>query len=226
MTNELTEAPALIGIGAQSIKERAKSLGLTWTLRPGTVVAPPVEDPAGTQVLYDGDSEPIDSINLTGFFLPVGARVMCAFVPPAGSYVIGDVDQVFLGTDNGVFSTLGAAGSTSSATFSDIPGSPGVAVRKKGTGTQSNLRCRLEMSYFISSSGTTEFGALAGTTTVALARFSPGSTFNYFYIAGTCLIPNLAPGLYTVKPQWRAVSGTANQDGAGWTSFTVDEVAA
>lgn len=86
------EAPALVGIGAQSIVDRAKELGLTWTIRPATVVTS--EEPArplnsAESILYDGDSESIDAFNLTGQVLNVRQRVMVIGVPPAANYIIG-----------------------------------------------------------------------------------------------------------------------------------------
>lgn len=86
------EAPALVGIGAQSIVDRARDLGLTWTIRPATVVT--AEQPAlsvnpAESIIYDGDDEAITAINLTGRVLSVTNRVMAIGVPPAANYIIG-----------------------------------------------------------------------------------------------------------------------------------------
>jgi hypothetical protein len=77
------EAPALVGVGAQSIVDRASQLGLTWTLTPATV------DDDGVSIVYDGDSVPIGAVNLTGMSLQGGDRVMGMFVPPSGNYIVG-----------------------------------------------------------------------------------------------------------------------------------------
>lgn len=83
------EAPSLIGVGAQSIVERAASLGLTWNLRPATVSVGGTTD---IQITYDGDSRPINCVNLTANYLFVGDRVMGAFVPPSGNFVLGGLE--------------------------------------------------------------------------------------------------------------------------------------
>lgn len=84
-----TEAPALIGVGAQSIVDRAASLGLTWNLRPATIS---VAGTIGIQITYDGDSRPINCVNMTGNYLFVGDRVMGMFVPPSGNFVTSILD--------------------------------------------------------------------------------------------------------------------------------------
>jgi len=83
MTSDPDQAPALVGIGAQSIVDRAKSLGLTWTLRPASIAAD------GVSILYDGDTEPINAVNLTGDAKTSGDRVMGLTVPPSGNFIIG-----------------------------------------------------------------------------------------------------------------------------------------
>jgi hypothetical protein len=96
MTDQVAqEAPALIGIGAQSIVDRAKELGLTWTLRPAVVTR--VGDSANnnnTEIIYDGDTVPIGCVNVTGNTLTLGQRVMGLIFPPSGNLIIGLVEPV------------------------------------------------------------------------------------------------------------------------------------
>jgi hypothetical protein len=89
MTDKLTqEAPALVGIGAQSIVDRAKELGLTWTLRPATVTR--VGDSVTTtEVVYDGDTVAVGCVNLTGSDVRLSQRVMGMMIPPSGNFIIG-----------------------------------------------------------------------------------------------------------------------------------------
>lgn len=96
MTDPLTvEAPELIGIGAQSLVARAQALGLTWDLRPVTVVAPTESSlTAPISATYDGDISVLPFINVTGFPLHVGQRAMGLTVPPAGNFIIGALEQV------------------------------------------------------------------------------------------------------------------------------------
>lgn len=76
---------ALLAAGVGALQDQARSLGLTWELRPATVVA---ASTGITTATYDGDSVPVDMISLVGT-LAVGARVMAIFIPPAGNYVVG-----------------------------------------------------------------------------------------------------------------------------------------
>lgn len=95
------QAPSLIGIGNQSLVDRARALGLTWTLRPATVVQSsssgvlvgiPGAFITDVLVTYDGDSVILPTINLTGSILPVGARVMGLLIPPSGNYIVGQLE--------------------------------------------------------------------------------------------------------------------------------------
>jgi len=89
MTEEeviVTEAPDLISTGTQAMVENANRLGLTWQLRPATVIT--VISPTLVMATYDGDTVPIGMVNLTAPLL-VGARVMAMAVPPSGNFIIG-----------------------------------------------------------------------------------------------------------------------------------------
>lgn len=82
MTDQL---PDLLSIQAQAVVDRAKALGLTWTLRPATVN---VAYGAGPTVIYDGDTEQVGVTSLIGDLQPSG-RVMMLQIPPAGNFVLG-----------------------------------------------------------------------------------------------------------------------------------------
>lgn len=91
MTNPL-ETAALIGVGAQAIKERAKELGLTWSLRPAT--ADGASTAAGMVLCtYDGDVTSLGMVDLVGD-LAEGDRVMALAIPPGGNYVIGRIGPI------------------------------------------------------------------------------------------------------------------------------------
>lgn len=217
--SELTsQAPALIGIGAQSIVDRAKSLGLTWTLRPGTVIAPPVQDPTGTQVVFDGDTDAgsIGAINLTGSALAIGTRVMGMFVPPAGTYVVGTIT---LGTNSpntaGITTVSGGTDSLTSTTYVDMAGGGVVSFdfTKEATSTQ----IRIDMSATAqagSSNPFVTFGVRIGSTSYDVFQ-------NYYAVttrlpgSGTNVITSgLLPGLYTIHCQWKLRSaGTVTRFG-------------
>lgn len=98
-------APELVGVGAQAIKEDAKRLGLTWSLRPATVQS--YDGTSGhALIIYDGgDTVSLDAVSLMGT-VRNGQRVMGMVVPPSGNFVIGG-----LGLE---FPTMGVSGYASS----------------------------------------------------------------------------------------------------------------
>lgn len=82
--SEEEAVPDLLAIQAQAIAERAKALGLTWTLRPATVESSTI----GNAVIYDGDTEAVGVVPLNGNAIP-GDRVMMLQIPPGGNFIIG-----------------------------------------------------------------------------------------------------------------------------------------
>lgn len=86
MTEVNREAPDLVSTGVQTLVETARRLGLEWTLRMATVQSS--DSSSGITAIYDGDTEPITMLSLTGLD-PPGARVSVIQVPPAGNYIIG-----------------------------------------------------------------------------------------------------------------------------------------
>ncbi|WP_169596582.1 hypothetical protein [Micromonospora sp. HNM0581] len=74
---------------AEAVVERAVRVGLTWRLRPATVVGP--AEAGGVRGLYDGDVAPIRMVSMVGR-LPRGARVWVLCTPPAGNHVVGFID--------------------------------------------------------------------------------------------------------------------------------------
>lgn len=106
------EAPELISVGTQAMVERSDSLGLTWGLRPATVIALAT---ATVTAKYDGDTEPIAMFSLVSG-LYVGARVMAIKVPPSGNYILAFLDPgngvAYLGAN---ISTQGTVAATAAA---------------------------------------------------------------------------------------------------------------
>jgi hypothetical protein len=71
----------------------ADRLGLTWGLRPGTVVLTTSPySPREASVRMDGDDGNITVVSLIGD-MAVGDRVMVMHVPPAGEYTIGFLNR-------------------------------------------------------------------------------------------------------------------------------------
>lgn len=73
---------------AAALVDNAKRLGLQWGLRPASVLVYD-SDTDAYMVMYDGDEEGIAAINLSGLLLALDDRVMVAFVPPSGNFIIG-----------------------------------------------------------------------------------------------------------------------------------------
>lgn len=75
-----------IDAGARELVAQARRLGLTWGLRPATVLDQ-------SHARYDGDGDEVATrvINLLEMPLFVDQRVMCVFVPPSGNFVLGSL---------------------------------------------------------------------------------------------------------------------------------------
>lgn len=93
-------------------------------LRPGTVTT---YDP-GTQqvgVVVDGDLAATMTLNLTGFHLPVGQRVMVTFQPPHGAFVVGlaqPTDPLLLGNLNAAGNVAAGADITAAGNIASTGG--------------------------------------------------------------------------------------------------------
>ncbi len=77
--------PELLSVQAKAVVNRAKALGLTWTLRPATIGAMGL-DP---MVQYDGDTEQVGAVTIMNGEPIPGDRVMMLQVPPAGNFILG-----------------------------------------------------------------------------------------------------------------------------------------
>lgn len=83
-----TDAPDLISTGAQALVDNADRLGMTWQLRPATVIT---STASGTVTAsYDGDDEAIGMVSMIGK-PAIGDRVYAISVPPAGNFITGFV---------------------------------------------------------------------------------------------------------------------------------------
>lgn len=69
----------------QAVVENAQRLGLTWALRPATVVSS-----SPITAVFDGDTEPINMTSMVGS-VSIGQRVYVFVVPPSGNYIAGFV---------------------------------------------------------------------------------------------------------------------------------------
>lgn len=118
----ITPSTDLLTTPALALASDADRLGLTWKLRPATVMDG--GDPTGILLQIDGDTVPMNGYSLIGP-LQVGARVMCALVPPSGTYIVGYVGAAGTETVAGARATdttgIGIIATTSGTTELDIP---------------------------------------------------------------------------------------------------------
>ena len=70
---------------ATAVVGDARRLGLTWTLRPATVIA---SDGMAISIIYDGDTAELPATSLIGN-PATNARVMGLIIPPGGNYIVG-----------------------------------------------------------------------------------------------------------------------------------------
>lgn len=112
----------LLTTPALAVASDADRLGLTWKLRPATVMDG--TDPTGILLQIDGDVIPMNGYSLIGP-LQAGARVMCTLVPPSGTYIVGYVGAAGTDTTSGSRATatggLGFILTTSGTTEANIP---------------------------------------------------------------------------------------------------------
>lgn len=95
-----TSTPVEAGIGA--LVENASRLGLTWDLRPATVLA--TDSSTGRISLQaDGDDAPVSGESMVGR-VPSGTRVFVIILPPGGIFIVG-----FVGVLNRAGDSIGSA---------------------------------------------------------------------------------------------------------------------
>lgn len=85
-----TQTPDLIGTGAQVVVETANRLGLTWSMRIGTITE--INSMSQLVVQIDGDENPITMTSMIGVG-SVGRKVYVITVPPSANFVVGNVNR-------------------------------------------------------------------------------------------------------------------------------------
>lgn len=88
---DLFEAPDLISVGAQSLIDNAKRLGLTWDVRLATVRDG--SSALGIIAQYDGDDANIVMTSVIGTLVDE-TRVYVLEVPPSGNFIFGTVGNI------------------------------------------------------------------------------------------------------------------------------------
>ena len=213
-----------VAAGTKQLVEDAQRLGISWTLRPGTVT---IADPL--KVTFDGDDTPVTAVSLVGVF-PEETRVMGLLVPPGGNFIIGRTDPAFTGR-LGVSTNLNQGitpGNTTSATFVDVPGSPTLSITKKYPASLTHIKATLSTGAFSSAVNTGIAFALliSGVDRQILGSLLINTANAHTYFSGTILLTGIPAGVVTAVIRWRRVSGAGllQMDGNDWTSLTLDEV--
>ena len=220
------EAPDLIGIGAQSIVDRAKPLGLTWTRRMATVVDA-ITDPANTIILFDGDSINTTAVSMVGA-LPPDTRVYVDMVPPAANFITGlvadNLNPIFFGAIS--YNAALAAGTTTSATYVNLPGNPSMTLTK--TYLQTRIRLDLHVTSFSTLTNTSVRYAINinGSTDGDMCQIVINPANTHTQVSGTVIFPFTASGSVPLVARWRrpAGGGTLTTDTNDWLSMTAQEV--
>lgn len=227
------EAPELISVGAQSIVANANRLGLTWQLRLATVVDG--ADTSAVIALYDSDSVNISMVSMIGALL-TGMRVYVLQIPPAGNFIVGLITTAPVVGNEECTSVIGMTpGTTTSAAFVTMPGTPTVTFLKANALSQ--LRIDLQGTFF--SSGVQDAGlnagvnlGTAGDVEILRVAFTNGSLLAHTPYAGSILLApgsfagGLSAGPYTITGIWRrnGGTGTLNVDANDFWSCCVREV--
>jgi hypothetical protein len=226
MTDKMAEhAIAAAVASARAVVDNAKRLGLIWTLRAATVVDG--INPAAVLAIYDGDTTVIAMTSMLGP-LPTGIRVYALGVPPAGNFITGFAGPALCLPTENIAGVLNA-GTTTSASYSDLPNVGGVASRVSIAKQLDATKLRVDMHITARSTVTLtigKFGVLVNNVDndVALMRFDVTTREQ---VSGTAIVATgLTAGTYTVQGRWLRSSGTGTLtiDTADWLSMTVAEV--
>jgi len=208
-------APELVGIGAQAIQDNAKRLGLTWTLRPGTVQS---YDGASGQVsvTFDSDTVAIGAVSLAGILVP-GQRVMGMIIPPGGNFIIGGLEPFA----PNIFNVYGQAtvNTTTSGAFVNM----GTVSPHRFTYTKysdhTDLLISAHIQFFVTGSVATQavFALTNGTQIAEIGRMVINVLSSHTQTSNVSRLTGMAAGTHTMNMQWARLAG------AGVLSVTSDD---
>lgn len=128
--NDPNFIPEVVGATAQAVVQNANRLGLSWNIRLATLTGGSVGN--FTSARYDGDAESINMVSMIGP-LKVGGRVYVLEVPPAGNFIVGyasGTPVLGMAVYNNVDTGDPATGTTTSASYSNMPGPMSFTVNK------------------------------------------------------------------------------------------------
>lgn len=219
-----TEAPELIAVGAQSIVDRSKSLGLVWTRRLATVVDG--SDPANCSITFDNDTVSVTAVSMVGA-LATDTRVHVDMVPPAGNFIVGIVTTTLNPMLTGIvnYNAAAAAGTTVSAAFANMPGSPTMTLVKQNASTR--IRLDMHVTCLSTLANTSlQIGVLVNASDFAVASLVINPTSTHLQLSGTLIFTAAVSGSIPIVARWRRLAGggTITQGTDDWVSMTAQEI--
>jgi hypothetical protein len=141
----------------------------------------------------------------------------------------GILPQQAIGTSNQNTRGLSGAGTTTSAAFVAMPGTPGLTIDKYYPAADTSLTCRCSYTLFSTVNGTDiRLGVRISGTDTEIIQFFPTNANERYQTSGEVKVPGLAAGNYVVALVWRRASGTGTLTVSALDSFsfTVEEIAA
>lgn len=222
------DAPDLIGVGAKSIVDRSKSLGLVWTRRLATVVDG-TTDPSNTTILFDADTVITSAASMIGP-LPTGTRVYVDMVPPAANFIVGlvtdELNPVLFGGSS--VSSLSSGGTTTSATYVNMPGSPAVTLTKAYLSSRLHVVFTSDVQSTLANTSVRFAVNITGVGDGDIAQLVINPANTHLQVAGTAIFPANVEGTVVVTGRWRRVAGggTLTIGTDDWVSISVLEVSA
>jgi hypothetical protein len=218
------EAPDLIGVGAQSIVDRSKSLGLVWTRRLATVNDG--TDPASCVVTFDNDLVAVTVVSMVGA-LPKDTRVYVDMVPPSGNFIVGLATTAGAPWLAGAVSLNNAlaAGTTTSATNVNMPGPQTLTLTKKYT--TSDIKIDFHATFFSTLASTlARFAVSIAGTDTDVCHLTINTANNHSQVSGTKIVASTLSGAVAITARWRRISGTGTltTDTSDWISISAVEI--
>lgn len=227
--DQMSEA---ISVAVQEVQHNAERLGLTWTLRPGTV-QPGVTAEGLYQVLLDGDIAPSTASSIVGH-LPENFRVMVMAVPPSGTYVVG-----FIGTPGLLLNEEGisvpamsspASELLTTATATYVPlGGPGsvnsFSFRKMYD--KSRVKLMMALTFFGNNTDTTiKFAVRLNNVDYPIGGPSSNVGVDRLSYTGWTYVANIPAGDYVIQGRWRKASGigSAVRNFDDWQTISATEI--
>lgn len=207
----------------QELKDNADRLGLTWTLSAATVVD--ADTPA---VTFDSDTSDTATPVVNMVALPlVNDRVFVVTVPPAGNYMIGRVpllDPARFGSCIYCPQNPGS-GTTTSAAFANLPGTPTCTVVKAYDATDLLVDARIATLSTLANTSV-EVAVNVNSTDYLIWHMvhNPANTHDAY--GGVIRIAGLAAGSWTLTGRWRrpAGGGTITMNADDYFNVSVQEV--